>query len=133
MVIYAKVTDAIDAFSGSLGRPELLDDECSGLLPAAVAARSLPSLEGCDHPLGERGEGIEEGAAHGGEYFSAHEHVSLHREPVSNEMPRPLAAVTACEGSCASVGGNRSKLAEFRVIVLRKRLIERHSRINLRC
>jgi hypothetical protein len=33
LVVYAKVTDAIDAFSGSLRRSVLLDDERSRLLP----------------------------------------------------------------------------------------------------
>ena len=133
MVVYAEVTDAIDALSGSLRRSELLDDERSRLLPAAIAARGLTGLERCDQPLGQRRAGIEEGAAHRGKHVSAREHVALHREAVSNEMPRPLAAVTPCERSCSTVGGNRSQLAEFPIIVRIECAFERHGRINLCC
>ena len=133
MVVHAKVTDAIDALSRSLRRSELLDDERSRLLPAAIAARSLTSLQRCDHPLGQRGVGVEESAAHGGKHFRAREHVSLDCEPVFDDMPRPFDAATPCECSCSSPGGDRSQLAELSLVVLGERLLDRHLRVDLRC
>jgi hypothetical protein len=51
VVIHAKIAHAVDAFSGSRGRTELLDDKRGGLLPATISARSLTGFERCDHPL----------------------------------------------------------------------------------
>jgi hypothetical protein len=133
VVVDAKVADTIDAFSGSLRRANLLDDKCSCLLPATIAARSLTSFQRHHHPLRQRGDRIEERAPHGGKHVPAHKHVPLHREPVSNHMPRPIHAVTPCECSGSPVSGHRPHLAEFAIIVLSERLIERDSRIPLHC
>lgn len=93
MVVYPKVADAVDAFWGSLRRAHLLNEECSSLLSATVAPGSLTSFERQDQPLGQGRKRVEEGAPHSGKHVRAREHVSLYREPVSNDMPRPLDAV----------------------------------------
>jgi len=108
VVVYAKVTDAVDAFWRSLRCAELLDDQRGRLLAAAVAAGRLTRFERGDHPLGQRREDIEEGTPHSRQHVSVRQHVSLHRESVSNEMPRPLAAVTPRERSRSPVGADCS-------------------------
>jgi hypothetical protein len=70
VVVDAKITDAIDAFSGSLRRAEFLNDKRSRLLAVAIAACSLTGFERCEHPLRQRRDGIDEGAPHGGKHFS---------------------------------------------------------------
>lgn len=44
MIVDPKVAHAVDAFSDSLRRARLLDDERSRLLPASIATGSLTRL-----------------------------------------------------------------------------------------
>ena len=131
VVVDAQVADPINAFAVSLRRPKLLDDDCSRLLPAAIAACSLTGFQRRQHPLRERRVGIEERAPHGGKHVGVGEHVSLYRESGFNEMACPLDTASSCVRSRASVSGNRSKLTEVRISVAGKRLIERLRWISL--
>jgi hypothetical protein len=45
MVVDAQVADAINAFTGSLSGSNLLNDERSRLLPAAITSRSLTGFQ----------------------------------------------------------------------------------------
>src|SRR5215216_1864316 len=125
MVVDAQVADAVNAFAASLRRAKLLDDDCSRLLATAVAACGLTRFERRQHPLRQRRTGIEECAPHGRKNLGVGQHVSLYREPGFNEMACPLDAASSCVRSRASVSGHRCKLAEFRLEVGCKRLIER--------
>ena len=93
MVVDAKIACAIDAFSGARGRAKLLDNKRSSLLPPAVTPCRLPRFKRRHHPLRERRRCLDERAPHSGKDVGAREHVSLHREPVLNEVARPLDAI----------------------------------------
>lgn len=125
MVVNAQIADAINAFPGSRRRAKLLDDDCSRLLATAIAACSLTRFQRRQHPLRQWRTGIEERAPHCGKNFCVCKQVSLYRESGFNEMARPLDAASPCVSSRASVSGNRCKLAEFRLKVGCKRVIER--------
>jgi hypothetical protein len=59
------------------------------------------------------------------------EHVSLHREPVLDQVPGPLDAVATGERSGASISLYGSQPTEFSIAIVRKRLFEGHSQIDV--
>jgi hypothetical protein len=125
VVVDAQVADAVNAFSGSLGRAKLLDYECSGLLATTIAACSLTRFQGREQPLGKRGIGTKKGAPHGRENLAVGEHVSLDSEAGLDEMPRPLDATRSRVRGGSPVSGNRPKLAKLTIGIDSERLIER--------
>ena len=130
VVVNAQVADAINAFATSLRRSNLLDDECSRLLPAAITSRSLTRFKSRHQPFGQSSIGCEVREPHSRKNIRIREHVSLYRELRLNKVARPLHTPCPCICSRASVSGNRSELAEFRINVDRKRPFKRLRRIS---
>ncbi len=130
VVVDAQVADAINAFAGSLGRSNLLDDERSRLLSATVTSCSLTRFQRRHQPTSQWRIGSKVCEPHSWKNLGVREHISEYREPRLNEVARPLAAPRPCVCSRASVSGNRSELSEVRVSVGGKRPFERLRRIS---
>ena len=131
MVVHAKIADPIDALSGAPGRARLLDDKRSRLLAPPVAACRLSRFERGHHPLGQWCDGLKERAPHRRKDVGIREHVSLHREPMLDQVTGPLDAVATGERGGASISSYGSQLTEFPIAILGERLFECHSRIGV--
>jgi hypothetical protein len=130
VVVDAKVADTINPFATSLRGSNLLDDERSRLLPAAIASCSLTRFERRQQPLSQWPVGREVGKPHRRKNVRIREHVSLYRELRLNKVARPLH--TPCPGVCsrASVSGNCPELTELRINVESKHPFKRLRRIS---
>ena len=130
VVVDSQVADAINAFARSVRRSNLLDDERSRLLPTAITSCRLTRFQRRHQPLRQWPVGFEVREPHSRKNPVVREHVSLYSEPRLNKVARPLHAPRACVCSRASVSGNRSELAEFRIKVDGERLFQRLRRIS---
>ena len=131
MVVDAKIADPINAFARSLCRTKLLDDKRSRLLPPPVAPRRLGRLKRHHHSLWQWCGSLKESTPHRRKHIRARKHVPLHREPVLDQVPGPLHAITTGEPRGAPIRGYGPQLADFAIAIVGKRLFDRRSRIEV--